>query len=51
MKLRLAIAGAVLAVWAQAAPSVPVETFVVSKLSSSGSYTQKDFAVRWSAFR
>lgn len=51
MKASLAIVGSLLALWAQAAPSVPVETFVVSKLSPSGAYTQKDFAVLWSAFR
>lgn len=51
MKAWLAIVGSVFAVWAQAAPSVPVETFVVSKLAPSGAYTQKDFAVLWSAFR
>jgi len=51
MKPWLAIVGSVLAVWAEAAASVPVETFVVSKLSPSGSYTQKEFAILWSAFR
>jgi hypothetical protein len=39
MKLWLAIVGAVLAVWAQAAPSVPVETFVVLKPGPSLSKT------------
>lgn len=51
MRSCLAIMGGVLAVWAQAAPSVPTETFVVSKLAPSGAYAQKDFAVLWSAFR
>ena len=51
MKAWLAIVGALVAGWASAAPAVPVEPFVVSKLSSSGSYAQKDFAVLWSAFR
>jgi hypothetical protein len=51
MKAWLAITGFVLAVWAQAAPSVPVEPFVVAKLSASGAYAQKDFAVLWAAFR
>ncbi len=51
MKVWLAIAGTFLAVWAQAVPSVPVETFVVAKLSPSGAYNQRDFAVLWMAFR
>jgi hypothetical protein len=51
MKASLAIVGSLLALWAQAAPSVPVETFVVSKLSPSGAYSQRDFAVLWSAMR
>jgi hypothetical protein len=51
MRAWLAILGSTFAVWAQAAPSVPVETFVVSKLAPSGAYTQRDFAVLWSAFR
>jgi hypothetical protein len=51
MKATLAIVGSLLALWAQAAPSVPVETFLVSKLSPSGSYAQKDFTVLWAAFR
>ena len=51
MKPWLAIVGAVFAVWAQAAPAVPVEPFVVSKLSPTGAYNPKDFAVLWSAFR
>ncbi len=51
MKAWLAITVSVFAVWAQAAPSVRVETFVVAKLSPSGAYNQKDFAVLWMAFR
>jgi len=51
MKASLAIVGSLLALWAQAAPSVPVETFVVSKLSPSGAYSQRDFMVLWGAFR
>lgn len=51
MKAWLTIAGAFLAIWAQAAPSVRVETFMVSKLSASGAYPQKDFDVLWAAFR
>lgn len=51
MRSWLAIAGSLLALAASAAPSVPVEPFVVSKLSPSGSYAQKDFAVLWTAFR
>jgi hypothetical protein len=51
MKAGLAIMGVVLAVWAQAAPSVPVETFVVAKVAPSGAYNTKDFAVLWTAFR
>ncbi len=51
MKAWLAVFGACCAVWAQAAPSVPVETFVVSKLAPAGAYSQRDFAVLWAAFR
>ena len=51
MKAWLAIAGTFLAVWVQAAPSVRVETFIVAKLSPSGAYSQRDFAVLWMAFR
>lgn len=51
MKAWLAIVGVLYGAWASAAPSVRVETFVVAKLSPSGAYNQKDFAVLWSAFR
>ena len=51
MKAWLAIAVSAFAAWAPAAPSVPVETFVVSKLSPTGVYNPKDFAVLWGAFR
>ncbi|MEY4306953.1 MAG: hypothetical protein RJA95_321 [Verrucomicrobiota bacterium] len=51
MKAWLVIVGVLAAVWASAAPSVPVEPFVVSKLSPTGAYNPKDFAVLWSAFR
>jgi hypothetical protein len=51
MKAWLAGVGAILAGWAQAAPSVPVEPFVVAKLAPTGAYAQKDFAVLWTAFR
>ena len=51
MKAWLAIAGTFLAIWVQAAPSVRVETFIVAKLSPSGAYSQRDFAVLWMAFR
>ncbi len=51
MRAWLAILGSTFAVWAGAAPSVPVETFVVSKVSPTGAYPTKDFAVLWTAFR
>lgn len=51
MRPWLAVFGVFAAVWASAAPSVPVEPFVVSKLSPTGAYNPKDFAVLWSAFR
>lgn len=51
MKAWLAVFGACCAVWAQAAPSVPVEIFVVAKVAPTGAYNTKDFAVLWTAFR
>lgn len=51
MRSCMAIVGCALAVWASAAPSVPVETFVVAKVAPSGAYNTKDFAVLWTAFR
>ena len=51
MKAWLVIVGVFAAVWGQAAPSVPVEAFVVSKVSPTGAYNPKDFAVLWSALR
>ena len=51
MKTWLAIVAAFAAVWASAAPSVPLETFVVSKVTPAGAYGSKDFAVLWTAFR
>lgn len=51
MRIWPALLGLLFAAWAPAAPSVPVETFVVSKLSPTGAYNPKDFAVLWTAFR
>lgn len=51
MKTWLAIVVGVFALGAQAAPSVPVETFVVAKVAATGAYNTRDFAVLWTAFR